>query len=71
MRQVSNLIQTPTGYHIVKVEERQHAGVKPFDEKVQKFIRGKLKAILQDRERDKLVEELQRRTTVKIYAQNP
>jgi len=69
--QVSAVVAGEGGLHIVKLAEYTPAELPPFDEKVQKFIRGKLKAILQDRERDKLVEELQRRTTVKIYAQNP
>src|SRR5262249_25065249 len=33
--EVSNLIPVPSGYHIVKVVERETAGQRPFDEKVQ------------------------------------
>lgn len=69
--QVSGVIAVEGGLHIVKLDEYAAPELPPFDEKVQSFIRRKLTAILQDRERDKLVEELQRRTTVKIYAENP
>ena len=64
--QLSSIIPTENGLHIVKVTEREIAGVRPFDEKVQGFIRQKLMGQIQDQERDKLIEELWRRTTVKI-----
>ena len=64
--QLSGIIPTENGLHIVKVTEREIAGVRPFDEKVQGFIRQKLMGQIQDQERDKLIEELWRRTTVKI-----
>ena len=43
-RQVSGLVETPGGYHIVKVVERDVAGVKPFDDKVQDEIRKKIES---------------------------
>ncbi|MGL6072863.1 MAG: peptidylprolyl isomerase [Fimbriiglobus sp.] len=64
--QVSEIIATETGYHILKMAEREIAGVRPFDEKTQTFIRRKLTGLLQEREKDKLVEELRRKTTVRI-----
>ena len=69
--QVSGVIAVEGGLHIVKLDEYAAPELPPFDEKVQAFIRRKLTAIVQDRERDKLVEELQRRTTVKITTENP
>jgi peptidyl-prolyl cis-trans isomerase C len=56
--EVSGLIETPAGYHIVRVAEREYAGVRPFDEKVQKEVRGKLMRQLQDREYRRMVEDL-------------
>jgi hypothetical protein len=64
--QVGGLVQTPTGYHVVKVVERQSAGVRPFDETVQDDIRKKLMRQLQDREYKKLVEDLWRKGVVKV-----
>jgi peptidyl-prolyl cis-trans isomerase SurA len=66
MGQVSDVLITETGYHILKMAEREVAGVRPFDEKVQMYIRRKLTLQLQQREKDKLVEELSRRTTIRI-----
>jgi parvulin-like peptidyl-prolyl isomerase len=59
--QVSGLIQTPTGYHIVKVAERRVAGVRPFDDKLQAEIREKLRRKMMTEERARLVEELWRK----------
>ena len=69
--QVSAVIPVEGGLHIVKLAEFKAAELPPFDEKVQAFVRRKLTAIAQDREREKLVEDLQRRTTVKLTVENP
>jgi peptidyl-prolyl cis-trans isomerase SurA len=59
--QVSPLLQTATGYHIIKVTEMQKAGTRPFDGKVQAEIRAKLTKQLQEREYKKLMDDLWRR----------
>ena len=64
--QISNVVATDTGLHVVKVIEREHAGVRPFDEKTQTYIRMKMSAEIQKQEYEKLIEELWRKTTVKI-----
>ncbi|HVK16264.1 MAG TPA: peptidyl-prolyl cis-trans isomerase [Fimbriiglobus sp.] len=64
--QVSDLIPTETGFHVVKVLERDVAGVRPFDEKTQTFIRNKLGALVQKAEYDKLIEDLWRKTNVEV-----
>lgn len=64
--QVSGLVETPTGYHVIKVVEREAAGVKPFDEKTQDDVRKKLLKQLQDREYKRMVEDLWRRGVVKV-----
>lgn len=69
--QISGLIETPTGYHIVKVVERDFAGVKPFTEPVQDEIRKKLTRNLMELERAKLVDDLWRRGVVKILIPVP
>ncbi|MBP3957619.1 peptidyl-prolyl cis-trans isomerase [Gemmata sp. G18] len=65
--QVSGVIQTPTGYHIVKVAERDYAGVQPFDTAVQSKIREKLTKNIMDTEYKKLVEELWRKNSVYVF----
>ena len=67
--QVSGLVETPGGYHIVKVAERDVAGVRPFDDKVQDDIRKKLMKALQEREYKRMVEDLWRKGVVKVMPQ--
>jgi parvulin-like peptidyl-prolyl isomerase len=64
--QVSNLIETPTGYHIVKVLERQVAGVRKFDEKTQADVRAKLREQAVKQEREKMLAALWRKGTVRV-----
>lgn len=64
--QVSNLIPTPTGYHIVKVTKRQEAGVRPFDEQTQKEVRAKLSSKVSQKEYQRVIEDLWRKTTVRV-----
>jgi parvulin-like peptidyl-prolyl isomerase len=64
--QVSDLVATETGFHVVKVLERDVAGVRPFDEKTQAYIRNRLAARVQKVEYDKLIEDLWRKTNVEV-----
>lgn len=65
--QVSGVLQTPTGYHLVKVVERDHAGTLPFDAAVQGKIRDKLGKRNMEAEYKKLVEELWRKGVVRVF----
>ncbi len=69
--QVSGLIQTPTGYHIVKIAEREVAGTKPFDMAVQDETRNKLTRRLMAEEYKKMVENLWRGGVVKVMIDTP
>lgn len=64
--QVSGLVETPAGYHIVKVLEREYAGPKAFDAKVQADIRKKLTDQYRAIEYQKMVEDLWRRGAVRV-----
>jgi len=64
--QLSAIVPTETGFHIVKVVEREQAGFRPFDEKTQLYIRSKLTGQIQKADYDKLIEGLWRKTTVRI-----
>jgi parvulin-like peptidyl-prolyl isomerase len=64
--EMSGVIPTPTGYHIVKVVERDVAGAQPFDAKVQAKIRDKLGDALTEAETKKLVEDLWRKGVVRV-----
>jgi parvulin-like peptidyl-prolyl isomerase len=64
--QVSGLIPTPTGFHIVKVVEREYAGVLPFDPKTQGKIRDKLNDAFYEADMKKMIDELWRKGVVRI-----
>ena len=64
--QMSGVIQAPTGYHLVKVVERDYAGVLPFDSKVQGKIRDKLNDAIYEAESKKMVDELWRKGVVRV-----
>lgn len=64
--QMSGLLQTATGYHLVKVVEREVAGVQPFDAAVQGKIRETLREQYREAEMKKLVDSLWRRGVVRV-----
>lgn len=64
--QVSGLIETAAGYHIVKVVEREYAGLRTFDTKVQAEIREKLLEQYRKAEFHKMIDDLWRKGAVRI-----
>ncbi|MGL4419973.1 MAG: peptidyl-prolyl cis-trans isomerase [Gemmataceae bacterium] len=64
--EVSALLQTVGGYHLVKVTERDQAGVKEFNQQVQMECRFKLSQQVQKVEYEKLMDELWRKYRPKI-----
>lgn len=65
--EVGPVIDVGFGFHIVRVAERQHAGLKPFDVPCQAEIRKKLQAQITDREFKRMVDELKRKATITVY----
>ena len=65
--QISEIVTTETGYHIIKVLEREKAGVKPLDEKVQNTCREKLKKMYRDADAKKMIQDLWRKGTVQVF----
>ncbi|MBN9522291.1 peptidyl-prolyl cis-trans isomerase [bacterium] len=63
---VGPLVETPTGYHIVKVVAREDARPLPYTEQVQDEIREKLMRKLQDAEYQRIVGELWQRGVVRF-----
>jgi parvulin-like peptidyl-prolyl isomerase len=64
--EVSGLVETPVGYHVIKVVERDVAGPRPFDEKTQAEIKRKLTDKLHEQEYKKIVDDLWRKGGVWI-----
>ena len=67
--QVSDLIEGPDGYHIVKVEKRRAAGPATFEE-----VQNKIKPLIENekwnRERVALITKLRKNNYIKIYSAN-
>ncbi|HEX4610888.1 MAG TPA: peptidyl-prolyl cis-trans isomerase, partial [Urbifossiella sp.] len=63
---VGPLVDTPAGFHIVKVVERQESALRPFDQTVQDEIREKLMRQLLEAEHKRMVAELWRRGVVRF-----
>lgn len=64
--QISDLIETPGGFYIVKVEDRREEGYAPFDE-VRAKIENRLLAIERDRLHRQLIERLAAKHFVERY----
>jgi parvulin-like peptidyl-prolyl isomerase len=64
--EVSAVIPAPTGYHLVRVLEREYVGVRPFDPKLQNEIRDKMNKALMELNEAKMVEDLWRKGVVRV-----
>lgn len=58
------VVEISTGYHVVRCLKRTQAGLKPFDEKVQKDILNKLRPEIFQRELKRLVTDLRRKAII-------
>lgn len=64
--EVGPVVETFNGYHVLKLQEREYAGLHPFDEKTQQEIKKKLQGIIADREYKRIVNELKYKATVQF-----
>jgi peptidyl-prolyl cis-trans isomerase SurA len=60
------IVERPRGFHIVRLVKREYAGPIPFNEKVQKEIRDKLRYIVFERETKRIVTDLKRKAVIQI-----
>jgi hypothetical protein len=60
------IVELPTGYHIIRLAQRDFAGPQPFDERTQNEIRKKLTSIIADREYKRLIKELRSKATIQV-----
>lgn len=58
------ILERPHGLHIIRLVKRQYAGPIPFDAKVQKEIRDKLRMKVFLREKESIVKELKRKAVI-------
>jgi peptidyl-prolyl cis-trans isomerase SurA len=62
--QVGTLIELPTGFHVIRLVHRDVAGQLPFDEKVQRQIRDKLRTECFEREKKRIVRALKEQAVI-------
>jgi len=63
--QISDIIESPVGFHIVKVVDRRGAGIKPI-ESVRAEIRGKLEGEKMDKKQEEWIKELREKAHIEI-----
>ena len=67
----TKVVETVPGFHIVRLVKRQRAGIRPFDDAVQKQIKDKLRNEVFAREMKRIVNELKRQAVIeKAYQLN-
>jgi parvulin-like peptidyl-prolyl isomerase len=59
-----DIVDCPRGFHIIRLVKRQYAGPIPFDAKVQREIRDKLRMVVFLREKESIVKELKRKAVI-------
>jgi peptidyl-prolyl cis-trans isomerase SurA len=69
--EVGPLVELPSGYHIIRLVKREHAGRMPFDEKTQTQIRDKLRKVIASRESQRIIDELKRKAQIEYSTTAP
>ncbi|MGL4550635.1 MAG: peptidylprolyl isomerase [Gemmataceae bacterium] len=64
--QVGPLVEMETGFHVVKMLKRTDAGRRPFDDKLQKTIKDKLRGDVFSREMKRTVGDLRRKALIQV-----
>jgi peptidyl-prolyl cis-trans isomerase C len=62
--EVGPVVELRTGYHVFQLVDREYEGQKPFDEKVQKQIKARLREEASQREMKAVVTELKRSAVI-------
>jgi hypothetical protein len=62
------VVEIGSGFHVVRQVKREYAGPMPFDDKVQKQIRDKLRGEIFQREMKRIITELRRKAIIDIAA---
>jgi parvulin-like peptidyl-prolyl isomerase len=60
------LVELTNGFHVIRLVKRDHAGLKPLDDKTQTAIRNKLQAAVWQREYERILRELKRKAAIEI-----
>lgn len=63
---IGPLIELETGFHLIRLVKRTHAGKQPFDEKVQKQVREKIRNQVFQQEMRRIVNDLRRNAIIEV-----
>jgi parvulin-like peptidyl-prolyl isomerase len=69
--EVGPIVELPTGFHVVRLVKRLHAGLLPLDEKLQGEIRRKLQNEVAEKESKRLLAELRQKASIEIAPSAP
>jgi len=69
--EVGPLVELPSGFHIIRLVTREHAGKMPFDEKTQTMVRDKLRKVIASRESQRIINELKRKAQIEYSTTAP
>jgi hypothetical protein len=64
--EVGPVIEIGSGYHVIRLVERTYAGQRPFDDKVQKAIREKLRGKVFQLEMKRILNDLKQRAIIEV-----
>lgn len=64
--EIGPLVEQSNGFHVIRLVKREVAGVKPFDEKIQKAIKNKLEGEVWEREYKRVLADLKRKASIQI-----
>jgi parvulin-like peptidyl-prolyl isomerase len=63
------MVEIGSGFHVVRLVHRDYAGPMPFDDKVQKQIKDKLRGEVAQREMKRLIAEMKHKAVIEIASQ--
>ncbi|HZT80681.1 MAG TPA: peptidylprolyl isomerase [Gemmataceae bacterium] len=67
--QVSDPVELPAGFHVVRLVHRDYAGMQPLDDKVQTRIRDRLRQEVFERESKRVLADLKSKATIEYTTQ--
>jgi peptidyl-prolyl cis-trans isomerase SurA len=69
--EIGPLIELAYGFHVIRLVQREYAGLRPFDAKTQLAVLNKLKYEAFERESKKVLAELKRKATIEVSSSTP
>jgi parvulin-like peptidyl-prolyl isomerase len=65
--QIGPIVELREGFHIIRLVQREQAGLRPFDARVEEAVRDKIRNEVYAREKKRFVEELKKKSHVEKF----